>query len=114
MTIADYWGCKEEELDFFDENGVSAILVHSRKGEELLTQCASLKIKKTSVDKISKRQGNLLSPSLVSDRRESFWETYFKFGFLGIAKKYGGYNFKGKIRRTRLYKIYLSIRGKAM
>lgn len=103
ITIADYWGCKEEEPDFFTEKGVSAILVHSEKGLLLLQASEELDLKETSVQKIEKKQGNLHNPSFEGLRRNVFWNDYFEKGFSYVARKYGDYKiwtrFKACIKR---------------
>ena len=110
ITVADYWGCKETESDFFDEKGVSAVLLHTEKGKQLLSECKSLEMKTTSVEAIRKKQGNLDHPSPVSPHREDFWNLYYQDGFLEVAKKYGGWNFKGIIHRTKAYRYYYNFR----
>ncbi len=103
ITIADYWGCKEEEPDFFTERGVSAILVHSEKGLQLLQTSEELDLKETSVEKIEKKQGNLHKPSFEGIQRSAFWRDYFEKGFPYIARKYGNYKiwtrFKACVKR---------------
>lgn len=99
LTIADYWGCAEQEPDFFSEKGVSAVLVHTKKGEKLLIQSKELEIKKTTVEKISKKQGNLGHASPISSDRSDFWNLYYTRGFKAIAQRYGSYTVKQKIKR---------------
>lgn len=99
ITIADYWGCKDEEPDFFSEEGISAVLVHSSKGKWLLENTGELILKETELSKISKKQGNLDKPSPISVERKNFWKLYEKKGFVGIAKKYGDYSLTTRIKR---------------
>ncbi|MCM1378100.1 MAG: Coenzyme F420 hydrogenase/dehydrogenase, beta subunit C-terminal domain [Clostridium sp.] len=33
VTLADYWGIGDEHPDFYDDSGVSLILIHTRRGE---------------------------------------------------------------------------------
>ena len=99
ITIADYWGCKEEEPDFFTEKGVSAILVHSEKGDQLLHAVEELELKETTIEKIEKKQGNLHHPSPISLQRNLFWNDYFNKGFSYVATKYGGYSLKARVKR---------------
>ena len=99
LTVADYWGCKENEPAFFSEKGVSAVLVHTKKGEDLLTSLKGAVIKKTTVDKIAEKQTNLSHPTLPAKTREKFWELYHKKGFIAVAKSYGGYKFGPRLKR---------------
>jgi coenzyme F420-reducing hydrogenase beta subunit len=105
LTLADYWGCAEAEPEFFDEMGVSAVLVHTEKGELLLRQSDELILADTTIEKVSRKQGNLDHPSPASESREVFWKLYSEKGFLAIAKKYGGYDLKGKLKQTKIYKL---------
>lgn len=98
ITIADYWGCKEEEPEFFSEKGVSAVIVHTNKGEKIIKTADELEIKKTSIVKIEKKQGNLDHASPVSENREKFWKLYREKGFKSVARKYGNYSLKAKIK----------------
>lgn len=107
LTIADYWGCKEEEPSFFSESGVSAVLVHSEKGIELLNKANELDLIESSIDKIKKKQGNLQKPSPIASTRAEFWRLYNEKGFVNLAKTYGDYSIKAYIRRSKLlYKYF--------
>lgn len=92
LTIADYWGAYIEEPDFFSEDGVSAVLIHTEKGKLTINSLSSTSIKKTSINKIAKYQGNLSHSSPVSPDRTDFWRLYEEKGFIAVAKKYGEYS----------------------
>lgn len=111
LTIADYWGCLEQEPDFFSEKGVSAVLVHTEKGNSLLKESDELVLKETTIDKIKIKQGNLDHPSPIGDKRDEFWNAFYKYGFEYVAKKYGPYNFMGFLRNSKLYELYSKIRS---
>lgn len=51
LTIADYWGCEEIEPDFFDGNGVSLVLINSRKGSNIFEHMDDLCKKETNMKK---------------------------------------------------------------
>ena len=103
LTIADYWGCAEEEPDFFSERGVSAVLVHTEKGDMLLKQSRELLMKLTTVDQIQKKQGNMSHPSPISEDRDDFWQLYYNHGFDAVVKKYGSFTFKQRIKYLANY-----------
>lgn len=42
LTIADYWGCENEEKEFFDPNGVNLVIVNSSRGQQILKQSQPL------------------------------------------------------------------------
>lgn len=102
ITIADYWGVDKEHPEFFDINGVSAVITHSIKGEEFF-KSSDIIFVESSIDKITRKQANMYKPSKRSDDYELFWNIYKKSGFVGVARKFGGYNIKGFIVRSKLY-----------
>ena len=99
ITIADYWGLKEAHSEFFDEKGVSAVLTHSKKGDELLKSLENIDYIESTIEKISEKQGNLHNPSPKKEDREDFWKLYNKKGFEAVCKKYTDFNFKSKLKR---------------
>lgn len=111
ITIADFWGCQNEHPEFFDTKGVSAVLVHSLKGEKLFKSIKGLTYVESSIEKVSKKQANLNAPSKVKEDREKFWNLYNKKGFKAVCKKYGNLNFKGKIKFSKMYKFYLKMKN---
>lgn len=98
LTMADYWGCKDEEEAFFSEDGVSAVLAHTVKGSNFVENLPGIKWIYTSVEKIKKKQANLSSPSIMPPSYDSFWKYYYKNGFVRTAKKYGGYSLTARIK----------------
>ena len=110
LTVADYWGCIEQEPEFYDKLGVSAVLVHTDKGLELIRNAQELEYKDTPIEKIKMNQGNLNHPSPIANSREQFWNEYTENGFLYIAKKYGGLNIKGIIINSKIYATYAKLK----
>jgi coenzyme F420-reducing hydrogenase beta subunit len=87
LTIGDFWGI-EKALPEFDKNGgVSLVLVHSQKGQELFEKIkGSIEWQESDVNK--SLQPNLVKPTERSARREEFWNDYKSFGINKILKKY--------------------------
>lgn len=110
ITIADFWGCNQEEPDFFSESGVSAVIVHSDKARLVLSENPSIEIKETTSDKICKKQGNLHFASKKAASYDLFWKQYKSKGFKAVARKYGGYNLMGLIRCSFIHKLYERIK----
>lgn len=110
LTIADYWGCDKEHPEFFDNNGVSAVLVQTEKGQKLLDSLRGIDALESTIEKIKNKQGNLNSASLKNSESEKFWEYYRNNGFIALAKKYGDYYWKGKLKSTRLFNTFDRIR----
>ena len=92
-TIADYWGIEKAHPEFMDKKGVSLVLINTLKGKELFE---SIKNSIIYIESDTERcmQRNLKTPTPCPEGRDLAWEHYKKYGFEGIAKKYGGYNLK--------------------
>lgn len=99
ITIGDYWGIENVKPDFRDEYGVSAILVNSSTGQSIWSKvCEQFDYFECKVEDIMARNPQLSKPVAKPATRDEFWQDYEKgFGF--IAKKYGGNNLKGKVKR---------------
>ena len=70
ITLADYWGVLSIHNEFYDENGVSLILVNSEKGNEILKENKEFIEKiETNLDYASSCNKNLISPSTRPDKR---------------------------------------------
>lgn len=79
LTIADYWGCENEEKDFFDPNGVSLVIVNSPKGQEILERSnAIFEIKKTCLEKALNYNVAALRPYRKPYVRAYFYEKWRK------------------------------------
>ena len=112
ITIADYWGLKEAHPTFFDERGVSAVITHNDKASQFFKSTDVLWVD-SSIEKISLKQANMSHPSPQSAQCNEFWKDYNKGGFMAVAKKYGGYNIKGIIHRSWMFKIINKILKRA-
>lgn len=97
ITIADFWGIEKSMPEFDDNKGISLVLLNSEKGKKVFSS-----IKDDIVFRTSKLeqclQPQLQYPSKVANTRNMFWSDYYKFGFEFVAKKYGRYNLKSRIK----------------
>lgn len=102
ITIGDFWGIEKTMPEIDDNKGISLALVNTVKGEQVFEE-----IKEDIVfweNKIEDSlQHNLVLPTKKPLKREIFWKDYYNHGFLVIAKKYGGYNYKSFIRSKIVY-----------
>lgn len=92
ITIADYWGLKNEHPEFFDSRGVSAVIIHTAKGKRVFDSLTGIERILSTVEKVSRKQGNMRKPSPKADTYEQFWKDYHEKGFIFVMKKYGGYS----------------------
>ncbi len=110
ITVADYWGIEDAHPQFADQQGVSAVMVHTKQGQELMNDCEDIIKIDSSIEKISKKQGMLRSASLKGNRYNEFWQDYKKHEFKYLAKKYGEYSLIGKIRQSKMYLLWVRIK----
>jgi len=97
ITIGDFWGIENSMLDFYDNFGVSLILVNSAKGKEWLNNINdSLELKESDVANCL--QPMLEKPAFLPVNRELFWDDYNRKSFDYIAKKYGLYTLKNRFK----------------
>ena len=99
ITIGDYWGIENIKPNFRDDYGVSSILVNSLTGQRVWSEvCEQFDCFECKVEDIMACNPQLSEPVTKPTTREDFWQDYEK-GFAFIAKKYGGNNLKGKVKR---------------
>lgn len=99
MTIGDYWGIENVKTEFRDEYGVSAILINSITGQRIWGEVSEkFDYFECKVEDVMARNPQLSKAVAKPETREEFWRDY-ENGFRFIAKKYGGNNLKGKIKR---------------
>lgn len=97
ITIADYWGIEKAAPEFDDNKGVSLVLVNNDIGEKFLEQVKkSIEWKKTKLE--DSMQTPLKEPFSKPENREQFWKDFYENSFEYVAKKYGRYGLKNKIK----------------
>ena len=89
ITLGDFWGIENVAPDFYNSDGVSAVLVNSLKGEKLWDDSGDKIIsKEVDVKDIVKHNGQLNNPSQRCSERDCIYEEFNEQGFSFIAKKY--------------------------
>lgn len=64
ITLMDYWGIENQYPNFVDSNGVSAILVNTNKGNQIVKKLnKKMYLLKTTVMNVAKENRNLNAPS---------------------------------------------------
>ena len=93
ITLGDFWGIEREhpeilKQDEFDEKkGISCILVNTQKGVELCENLSDkIYLRKSSYDKIARKNGQLIHPSFQSKQRKNIMELYQKAGYDGVEQ----------------------------
>jgi len=96
ITIGDFWGIKKIAPKFYDNSGVSLVLVNSEKGEKIFADIKEkLNIYESNIKECLQPQ--LLEPVKPNRHRENFWNYYKKKGTISALKKFSHYGLKRKI-----------------
>jgi hypothetical protein len=100
ITIGDYWGIEEAMPDFWDETGVSVVMLNTSKGNSLFRQTSGLSARESSFANCSKKQACLNGGFAAPKNYDAFWRDYHKKGFAYISRKYGKNNLFRKVGRS--------------
>lgn len=99
ITLGDYWNCEKEHSDFYNSKGVSAVLVNTKKGEEIFNAvCDQFEMIETSLEAIRKNNNNLNNPTIKNKHTELFWYEYDCRGYDYIYNKYLRKTIKEKVK----------------
>ena len=102
MTIGDFWHIEETIPDFYDPDGNSVFLIHTKQGEELFKKIQSnLEYRLSNTTQCW--QTHLEKPTANSEQREEFWNDYQKKGIDFVMKKYGTVPMKTTINSSELW-----------
>jgi UDP-N-acetylglucosamine 2-epimerase (non-hydrolysing) len=98
ITIADFWGIEKHMPEFFDDKGVSLVMVNSQKGKDAFDSIiGSIEYRESNTDVC--KHSPLHRQTKPSPRRNAFWRDYKKNGYGFVINKYGGYGLKNEIKR---------------
>ena len=101
MTIGDFWHIEETIPDFYDPDGNSVFLIHTKQGEELFKKIQSnLEYRLSNTTQCW--QTHWEKPTAKAEQREEFWNDYQKKGIDFVMKKYGTVPMKTKIKNKLL------------
>lgn len=87
MTIGDFWGIQNVMPDFYDKMGVSLVITHTHKGEELFEETKSA-IDFRESNRKDCLQPRLLTPQVRPRDRDSFWRDMNQKGLEYCEKRY--------------------------
>lgn len=86
LTIFDFWGLPKDSL-LAGRPGVSAILINTSKGADILDSAANLiDMERRPIQDAIESQRNLQSPSIRDKQRQKFVEICAKDGFVAASK----------------------------
>ena len=101
ITLGDFWGIQNANPLMYNKEGVSLLLINTKKGEKLF-ESVKLSLTYDIAHTVEKEHPNLYHSIKQDSRREEFMNDYHIKGFTFIVNKYFGYN------RWLDYKIRLS------
>lgn len=75
ITLADYWGIQKIHPEFFDNNGVSLVLVNSERGRKAWEEISgNVKAIPSTIEKAAVQNINLVAPSKRPSCRDSIYD----------------------------------------
>lgn len=86
ITVADFWGVKEEYPKFYDVLGVSCVLLHNSHGSNLYKQ-VNAKSLNVELNTFIKHNPTYSKNTQYPERRKKFWRIYFNSGAKDALKK---------------------------
>lgn len=75
ISLADYWGVKEKHPEFYDDKGVSLVLLNSKKGEQLFNDISmDLDIVETELEYAIEHNPCIIKPTKYNEKRKRFFK----------------------------------------
>ena len=87
ITIADFWGVKESHPEFWDNDGVSFVMINSETGTKWFDKVKD-KCDYIPVNRNDTKQPHLLHVLQRPKATDKFWEEYKNKGFKYVIYKY--------------------------
>lgn len=100
ITIADFWGVEICMPEVPVKGGVSIMMTHSEKGEELAKKMSNedVLLLETPNNDFIRYNPNLEKPTAKPECYDKFWSDYKTKGFEYVLRLYGENSFKGMIK----------------
>lgn len=111
ITLGDFWGIEDEYPEFCNKYGNSAIIINTKKGREIFDLIKNeIVFIESTYEKMSKKNHNLVSPSLRPDIRDIVYNNIKDKDFENIIKD--NMNFKVSFKSYLKSKIPKNIKIK--
>ncbi len=89
ITLADFWGCQRVCPEMDDNKGLSAVMIHSDKGQALFDAIRSgAEVKQVDVSQIAAGNPSLMQSCALPSKRDEFMSHIDDFSIDKLAKKY--------------------------
>ena len=98
ITLGDYWGIKQYHPEIANDNGVSLVLVNTKKGMKFFSEIKdNINYRESKIEFAKKDNSNLVSPSPKTKLRGYIYADVDQKSFGYVSKKYYN-NRKAKLR----------------
>jgi coenzyme F420-reducing hydrogenase beta subunit len=89
ITLGDFWGIKNYYPEMYDKNGVSAIIINTKKGKEIYNLINDkIKYKKCTIEEILNGNSSLVKSPNEPKKREEFFKEIDELNIEKLEKKY--------------------------
>lgn len=99
LMLGDFWGATENDI-FWNKEGVSAILVHTVKGQQLLLDTADLRLFETTFQRIVDGNPNIVKPRAERSNRRKFEKLLESHGLFYAVKHSKSFWLRVKAKMT--------------
>lgn len=98
ITLGDFWGVQNHDIEFNDGKGISLVLVSSKKGKKALDNIATqIKLKETILE--NSLQPNLKHPTKKPSDYDEFIKYEASYGLCAAAEKFSKLSTTDKLKR---------------
>ncbi len=89
FSMGDYWGIENIHPEVDKNNGVSALIVNSKKGISLIEALEKyLTIRGSTYENVKAYNDRLIKPMVLGDRREKILNTWLEGGYRAVAGEF--------------------------
>lgn len=89
ITVADFWGIKDVNPEMYNENGVSALLINSKKGKEIFKNIKKhITYSVQNIDEIKINNPSYIKSSEYNEKRKEFFEDLDNLEIEELINKY--------------------------
>lgn len=112
ITLGDFWGYKEAGITLPQKEGLSLVLVNTRKGYETFEKAKrELIIEESTIEQALIGQPRLRGIPCSSEGMEESWNRYLTDGAVRVMRRYADFNLKLWIKR-KVKKMFKDTRTK--
>ncbi len=89
ITLADFWGIRRVDKEMYNEKGVSLVMLHSSKGENLFKQAQQdLIVKKVDPIQAVKYNPSMIMSTPIPEKRKTYFDCIDQISFRNAVKQF--------------------------